>query len=149
MKKIILITSFFIAVMLLMPIAAVTASNAKIETQIKKNSDNYDTPILNVNNYGPFLEIEFDGLCIIIKNTGDEEAVNVEWSIDIDGLVFIGGHSSGTISSIPPGGEVRVCLGFILGIGPVKITITISAEDIDTITITFRGFLLGFFWIVI
>ena len=145
MKKMILIASFFIAVMLLMPIAAVTASNTKIETQIKKNSDNYDKSILNVNNNGPVLEIDFEGSRIIIKNTGDKEAVNVTWSIDIYGLVIIGGYHSGTISSILPGEQVEHRLGFIFGFGSVTVKATVSAENGGYASASESGFLLLIF----
>ncbi|HEC81162.1 MAG TPA: hypothetical protein ENI42_01880 [Thermoplasmatales archaeon] len=62
------------------------------------------------------------GIGATLGNTGEEE-VQVEWSIKLDGFVLLGGYTEGTIS-IPPGEEINVQTGFILGFGPTTITVT-------------------------
>lgn len=50
---------------------------------------------------------------------------NVDWSISVDGRVFLGGEASGTI---PAGAQNTVRLPFTVGFGPVDVTIT--ANDV-------------------
>jgi len=59
----------------------------------------------------------------VIKNNGDETASCVKWSITLDGGAIIGGYSEGEID-IPPGEEVTVETGLVLGFGRTEITVT-------------------------
>ena len=77
------------------------------------------------------------GIAVKVTNTGTEDAVGAEWSIDIDGLVFIGKHSEGTVD-IPAGGEVTIKTGLIFGIGPATISVTVAGTSKS-----FRCFILG------
>jgi hypothetical protein len=62
------------------------------------------------------------GVSAEIKNSGTVAASNVQWSIDLEGgLVIIGGHADGTISSLAPGASQTVKIGFVLGLGGVTI----------------------------
>ena len=63
------------------------------------------------------------GVSVDIKNSGTVAASNVQWSIDLEGgLVIIGGHVDGTISTLAPGASQTVKIGFVLGLGGVTIT---------------------------
>ncbi len=78
------------------------------------------------------------GVTSTLTNTGGADAENVEWSIVFDGPVFIGKEKSGTVTTIPVGGEATIKSGFIFGIGPA--TVTVSAGGA---TKTASGFVLG------
>jgi hypothetical protein len=76
--------------------------------------------IVHVN--GPVIEIESitGGLKVnaVVKNIGDTEAINVKWNITFyGGTIFLGKYSSGTISSIPPGGKETIISRLIYGFG--------------------------------
>ena len=77
------------------------------------------------------------GVTATIKNVGAVEGKNVLWSFSLSGLVFIGKEKSGTID-IAAGEEQTIKTGFILGIGPV--TVTVNAGSASA---TAKGFLLG------
>ena len=63
----------------------------------------------------------------IIKNIGEEDAYDVNWSITIEGgFILLGKDSYGVIAEIPPGGDIEVSSRPIIAFGPV--TITIFAE---------------------
>jgi hypothetical protein len=67
------------------------------------------------------------GVSAVIKNTGEGNATDVEWSITLDGgLIILGKETKGTITTIPAGDEETIKSGLIFGIG--KPTITITAE---------------------
>jgi len=67
----------------------------------------------------------------VIKNTGDADAIMVNWSISLDGgFILSGKETSGRIAGISAGGEVTVSSGFILGLG--KTVITVSAETANS-----------------
>ena len=65
------------------------------------------------------------GVSAVIENTGTADATDVAWSIDITGgLVILGGHTEGVISSLGAGESVTVKSGFPLGFGSVDITVS-------------------------
>jgi hypothetical protein len=78
---------------------------------------------------GPIMEIKplstsFFKVKATIKNAGAVEATDVPWTISLDGGAFIGAESSGTIASIPAGGEVEVQSGLVIGLGATTVTVT-------------------------
>ncbi len=70
------------------------------------------------------------GLSATVSNVGNAPAEDVEWSIDIDGLVIIGSHKEGTIDLLEADDSATISTGFILGLG--KATITIAAGEVST-----------------
>jgi hypothetical protein len=62
----------------------------------------------------------------VIKNTGAIDITKVQWNITISGNVFIGNEKSGTLLSIPPGGERTITTDLILGWGKTIVTVSAS-----------------------
>jgi len=84
------------------------------------------------------------GIKIEICNYGNTTLFFVNWSITIDGpLVFLGRSNSGYISEIPPGECATIETLFIMGIGPINITIEIG----DAI-LSINGYLIGPFLLI-
>lgn len=67
----------------------------------------------------------------VIKNTGEWEATDVSWHIDlVGGLIFSGGNSSGEIPNIPVDGETTISSsGIIFGFGKTVVVVTAQAPD--------------------
>jgi len=78
------------------------------------------------------------GVKATIENTGTEDAKNVEWSIQLSGLIFIGKESTGTIDTLPAGSETTISTGLVFGIGPTTITVTANGASKKA-----SGFVLG------
>ncbi|MEA2054214.1 MAG: sialidase family protein [Candidatus Thermoplasmatota archaeon] len=101
------------------------------------NKDIYYAPlpcaIINVNSISGGM-----GISATITNTGTEDASNMDWSIELTGLIFIGKETTGTIDSLPAGGEEAIKSGLVFGIGPTTITITAGGASK-----TAKGFVLG------
>ncbi len=79
-----------------------------------------------------------------IKNNGDDEITNVQWSITLEGGAWIGKDTTGTISSIPAGGEEGISSNFILGLGPTTVTVNAEIPE-DSDKRSQDGFVLLFF----
>ncbi len=78
---------------------------------------------------GPIMEIKplstsFFKVKATVKNAGAVEATDVAWSITLDGGAFIGKETTGTIASIPAGGEVEIQSGLVIGLGATAVTVT-------------------------
>ncbi len=79
-------------------------------------------PILNIGISGGM------GITATITNTGTIDATGVPWSIDVSGLVFLGGHTEGTID-VPAGGEATISSDLVFGIGPGAIAINVGGAS--------------------
>ena len=64
-----------------------------------------------------------------IKNIGALKALDVEWTIQLDGIVFIGKHTSGIFGKIMSGFGPTAETGFVFGLGPAKITLTADEAE--------------------
>lgn len=65
-----------------------------------------------------------------IKNSGNADAINVQWTITMQGFVFFGKETTGSFVKIAPGFEPIAATGFIFGIGRVEITVSAVAEGV-------------------
>ncbi|MGC9308913.1 MAG: hypothetical protein ACP5FL_09095 [Thermoplasmatota archaeon] len=82
----------------------------------------YDDVYFGISEQQPFIEITKLsgglGVSAIIKNSGDGDALNVSWTIDIEGNVFIGDKiTSGEIDTLPIGATTTIRTGFLFGFG--------------------------------
>ena len=99
---------------------------------------------------GPEIEIgEISGgfgVSSVIKNVGNGEATDVNWSITLDGgLIILGKETTGTIASIPAEDEATVKSSLILGIGSVTITVAAECAEGSSDEGTASGFVILFF----
>ncbi|MCK4817413.1 hypothetical protein KA005_16705, partial [bacterium] len=78
------------------------------------------------------------GVSATVKNVGTTSATDVQWSIDLDGTVFVGAHKEGTISNLAAGESVTVKTGLVFGLGGVTIRVTAGG-----VTQTAEGTVLG------
>jgi len=105
----------------------------------------------------PKLEIEFipQGfqICALIKNVGSIDAVNVSWSMSLEGgfLFLPRNHNvNGSISFLLAGDEEIVCInGFIFGFGLIIFYVEAYAENADRANGEFSFFLFGPFIFVL
>lgn len=96
----------------------------------------------------PILEIESIsggiGVSANVKNIGNADATNVQWSINLDGLVLLGKESSGSFATIAPGESKQIKSKFPLGFGDMDITITANSNEGASAEKTASGKLLLF-----
>ena len=80
----------------------------------------------------------------VIKNTGAIDITQVQWNMTLSGNVFLGKQKSGTLLTIPPGGERTITSDLILGWG--KTIVTVSASHIySSVTMSQNATILLFF----
>ena len=79
-----------------------------------------------------------------IKNIGIADAPSVEWSITLDGGVFIGKETTGT-ETISSGGEITVTSKIILGWGATKVFVTAEVPKGVSDTRRLNGFVYLFY----
>ena len=99
-----------------------------------------DVPVLEIKDISGGI-----GVSATIENTGTAEATDVEWTITLDGTVFIGGEKTGTITTIAPEDSAAIKSGFPLGFGDINIAIKAESAEGATATATATGKLLLFF----
>ena len=96
-----------------------------------------DTADVTITEPAPVIEIgDITGgllkVTAVIKNTGEADATDVDWSINLNGgLILLGKETTGTAATIPAGGQVEVTSGLILGFGKTTITVSAGGESKD------------------
>jgi hypothetical protein len=79
-----------------------------------------------------------------LKNTGEGDATNVNWSIALDGkLIFLGKSSTGIVANLAAAGEEPITAGFILGFGKTNIVVSATCDEGKTAEKTASAFVLG------
>ena len=89
--------------------------------------------------------VEFKGLIgvsVSVMNVG-ETVENLDWSIDLSGLVLIGKHTEGTINSFPTDATEVLKTGLVFGFGPSIITATIGDSSINASCFILGPLILG------
>jgi hypothetical protein len=108
-------------------------------------------PELQINILGSFpIPVLANTVSGIISNTGDAPLYNVSYQMAIQGglLGALNATYEHTWSEIPAGTSLGVAIIELHGLGLVSITLTASATDVETMTITAKGIQLGFFtWV--
>lgn len=79
------------------------------------------------------------GITARVANTGAGDAVDVNWSISLQGgVVLLGRETTGTILKIVPGFSPQIKTGFVFGVGSVTVLVTADVAEKSV-----SGFLLG------
>jgi glucose/arabinose dehydrogenase len=116
MKKYIILFITFLLLASCIPLVAST-KNVEIKTPIKSQISQLEIEVINGG----------AGVSAIIKNIGNIEAVDVNWSIELTGgLILIGKSEQNVIPSISRNNSEIVEIPFVVGFG--KTMITVSAE---------------------
>ena len=91
-----------------------------------------DAPIIRIDEInGGF------GVSATVSNVGTASAVDIPWSLTLDGLVFLGASASDTIT-IEPGETETITAGLVFGFGNVDINVMVGEATNDA-----SGFCLG------
>jgi hypothetical protein len=75
-----------------------------------------DVPILKLK----FIKGGLFNIKTTIENEGIAEADNIDWEINVEGSVFLGRNSIGSIDTIAPGDTVTISTGMVLGFGDIR-----------------------------
>ncbi|MBU0496440.1 MAG: right-handed parallel beta-helix repeat-containing protein [Candidatus Thermoplasmatota archaeon] len=83
----------------------------------------------------------------VIKNNGDNIALNVQWNFIIEGgIVLLGTELSGTVPKpLLPGEESPISSHFIFGFGSIIVTFAVWADNAPYVTVSTPGKLFLFF----
>jgi len=79
----------------------------------------------------------------MIKNNGDIDATDVNWSIILDGgIILLGKNTSGNILSIPDGEETTISSSLIFGFGKTVVRVTVDSVTKEQDVFVFLFFIL-------
>jgi hypothetical protein len=108
----------------------IEAGDYKIQVKAKDQNDresNWSDPHSIHILKAPYLKVEqiyggFFKVSAVIRNLGEIEATNIQWSITFDGGAIIGRETTGTIPKIPSGENITVNSNLVLGFGELTVT---------------------------
>jgi len=85
-----------------------------------------DMPILEIGNItGGLFKVS-----TVIRNIGGVDAIKVNWSIILNGgLILLGKETTGSILSLPAGGETKISSSLIFGFGKTVVTVTAEISE--------------------
>lgn len=117
----------------------------KIEAEV---SDEQTSPVIKIEWIPDFLQLA--SIWVNIKNIGNVEATDINWSIVFDGIFLgLGTRSiSGQIPIIPAGGYETVRSNLIFGIGRTTITISAECAEGSSDELVLQGRFAGIFLII-
>ena len=86
------------------------------------------------------------GASATIKNVGDGDATDIDWTITLDGgLVILGKEKTGTITTLAPDASAEIKTGLVFGFGRVNITVAAESAEGAIVDGSASGLLLLFF----
>lgn len=86
------------------------------------------------------------GVSAVVKNTGNESATNVSWSIIISGnLLLLGKPASGIIPTIAPNASAQIKTGLLIGFGKIVFIANATCKEGATYQEDMNGFILLFY----
>ncbi len=83
---------------------------------------------------------------VVLENTGDGDASDIDWSISVDGgiLGFIKASSNGNIDILSIGATTEISCNRILGFGIANIKIQLDSVSTGLVSFTVKGIVIGF-----
>ena len=83
------------------------------------------------------------GICATIRNNCSYKVTNLDWSISWQGGIIFPPGVTGTIPSLEPGEEVKVCTGLLFGMGNTQITVKAGCAEAKKEGFAFLFWVLG------
>jgi hypothetical protein len=117
---------------------------------VNNDESGYSPPLIM--NIGGGAVIEIDNITgglfkinMVIKNTAAVDAIDIDWSINLEGgFILMGQESNGKVTEIPAGEEAIVTSDLIVGFGKPKVTgtaeitgVTMDSKDVDATVFLF------------
>ena len=141
MKKLVVFGILFIV--LGMVFAPAISASSTDESEEESNAGTVNQPLLIVE----IISSGYYGFIIKITNIGDVAATNIQTTIALSGMVFIGKEiNAQPVDRLEPGESITIdaTFGLIFGIGPVEIIVTVTYDGmIEPAVDSAEGFMLG------
>jgi hypothetical protein len=85
------------------------------------------------------------GITADVRNIGETNATNINWSINVTGGLFkrVNTMVTGTMATLAPGASFGIRMGLFFGFGKILIVISVKAQNALEITVKMYGFLCG------
>ncbi|MBN2602928.1 MAG: hypothetical protein JXA91_02205 [Candidatus Thermoplasmatota archaeon] len=136
----------------------ITVINGMHNIEARSYDGEFYSNIASINLYVKNSALAIEGITggyeivtVNIKNSGDEDAKNVDWDIVLKGGFFklLNVDTSGTISTLQVDSVYSISTDEkIFGLGPIEISVSMKADNTESISKDFEGFVLGPFVII-